>query len=121
MYIFFLANNIDPRKLGMPTDMLELKYRGLFCLFNGSRGNYGYDSSGLGRDEQLLAFLMAYRNGYEGDLMNLFEKTYLEEAERREQELKRRFFRVYQARTITGELKDKIFKIFQEELKDLQN
>ncbi|MEM3547274.1 MAG: hypothetical protein QXU47_08885 [Candidatus Bathyarchaeia archaeon] len=121
MYIFFLANNIDPGKLGMPTDMLELKYRGLFCLFNGSRGNYGYDSSRLGRDEQLLAFLMAYRNGYEGDLMNLFEKTYLEEAERREQELKKKFFRVYQARTIPGKLKDKIFKIFQEELKDLQN
>ncbi|MEM2849655.1 MAG: hypothetical protein QXI36_05205 [Candidatus Bathyarchaeia archaeon] len=120
MYIFFLANNIDPRRLGMPTNMLELKYRELFCLFNGSRGNYGYDSSRLGRDEQLLAFLMAYRNGYEGDLMDLFKRTYLEEAEKREKELKKKFFGIHQAKTMSEELKDKIFKIFQEELKDLQ-
>ncbi len=120
MYIFFLANDIDPRKLDVPTDMLESKYRELFCLFNVGRGNYGYDSSGLGRDEQLLAFLMAYRNGYEGDLMELFKKTYLEEAEKREKELKKKFFGIHHAKTMPEELKDKIFKIFREELKDLQ-
>lgn len=120
MYIFLLANGIDPKKLDMPTDMLELKYKRLFSLFNGARGNYGYDSSKLGRDEQLLAFLMAYQNGCKGELIDLFKKTYLEEAERREKELRKKFFGIHQAKTIPTELKDKIFGIFQEELEDLQ-
>ncbi len=119
IYVFLLANNVDPEKLDMPTNMLESKYRSLFCLFNGGKGNYGYDSARLGRDEQLLAFLLAYRNGYEGDLIDLFKKMYLEEAERREEELKKKFFGVHLAKTTPEELKGRVLEIFQEELKEV--
>jgi hypothetical protein len=119
IYIFLLANNVDPKKLDIPTNMLELKYKSLFSLFNGGRGNYGYDSSRIGRDEQLLAFLLAYRNGYEGDLIDLFKKMYLEEAKRREEELKKKFFGVHPAKTTPEELKDKVLKIFRKELEEV--
>ncbi len=120
MYIFFLANNINPVEIGIPTNMLELKYKHKFSLFeDGNIKDSGYDQSGLGRDEQLLAFLLAYRNGYKGELMDLFKSLYLKEAVKREKELREKFFGIHSTNTIPKELKDKVLNIYREELKNL--
>lgn len=120
MYIFFLANNVDPAKIGIPTNMLKLKYKNKFSLFeNGNIKDSGYDQSRLGRDEQLLAFLLAYKNGYKGQLIDLFKSLYLKEAKRREGELRKKFFSIHSTNTLPKELKDKVLNIFREELKNL--
>jgi len=121
IYIFFLANNINPAKIGIQTNMLESKYKTKFSLFeNGNIKDSEYDQSRLGRDEQLLAFLLAYRNGHKGELMDLFKSLYLKEAEKREKELRKKYFGIHSTKTIPEELKDKVLKIYREELKDLK-
>lgn len=120
IFIFLLANGIEPKKVNFPHDMLKLKFKNKFSLFNGKNGNYGYDKAGLGRDEQLLAFLLAYRNGAKGDLIEFFKKFYLKEAEKREKELREKYFGIHSTTTIPQELKEKVLKIYREELKNLK-
>lgn len=116
-YIFFLANDIDPRGVGMKSNLLELKYKNKFSLFEENTGNsYGYDRSRLGRDEQLLAFYLAYKRGYLGQLISLFKKDYLKEAKAREKELRAKYFGVHSSSTIPAELKSGVLEIFKNEL-----
>ncbi|MDO8424745.1 MAG: hypothetical protein Q7S70_02280, partial [bacterium] len=116
-YIFLLANKVDPKKVGIKNSLLDLKHKNKYSLFESCDSkDYGYDSSGLGRDEQLLAFFLAYKNGYRGQLINLFKKNYLEEARAREKELKAKFFGIHPSYTIPEELKDKVLEIFKNEL-----
>jgi hypothetical protein len=116
IYIFLLANGINPKIVDFPVDMLKLKFKNKFSLFNGHNGNYGYDKSKLGRDEQLLAFWLAWKRGVRGELMNLFEKLYLKEAKKREKELIKKYFGIHSTITLPLELKEKLLKIFKEEL-----
>ncbi len=118
IFIFLLANNINPKKVELRNNMLKLKYRQKYALFGCDKdSNYGYDVSLLGRDEQLLAFYLAYQNGYKGELIDLFKKLYLKEAKKREKELIKKYFGIHSAETIPEELKDKVLKIYKEELK----
>lgn len=120
LFIFFLANNINPAKIGIPTNMLELKYKNKYSLFeDGNNKDSGYDESRLGRDEQLLAFFLAYKNGKKGELIDLFKSLYLKEVEKREKELRERYFGIHTSQTLPPELKDKVLKIYEEELKGL--
>lgn len=117
-YIFFLANGINPKKVGIKNNLLDLKYQNKFTLFKKDVGSiYGYDASGLSRDEQLLAFYLAYKRGYKGDLIELFKKIYLKEAKSREKELKEKYFSIHSASTIPDELKEKVLKIYRQELR----
>jgi len=121
LFIFFLANNIDPAKIGIPTNMLELKYKNKYALFeDGNNKDSAYDESRLGRDEQLLAFFLAYKNGKKGELIDLFKSLYLKEAEKREKELKEEYFGIHSTKTLPKELKDKLLNIYKEELKNLK-
>jgi hypothetical protein len=118
IYIFLLANGIDPKKVGFKVDMLDLKYKNKFSVFNGkNEKTYGYDKSLLGRDEQLLAFLLAFERGVKGKLIEIFKKNYLKEAKEREKELRKKFFGIHSTRTLPEELKDKVLKIYREELR----
>jgi len=74
----------------------------------------------LGRDEQLLAFFLAYKNGKKGELIDLFKSLYLKEAEKREKELKEEYFGIHSTKTLPKELKDKLLNIYKEELKNLK-
>jgi len=121
LFILFLAHDIDPAKIGISTNMLSLKHKNKYALFeNGNGKDSGYDQSGLGRDEQLLAFFLAYKNGKKGELIDLFKSLYLKEAERREKELREKYFGIHSTKTLPKELKDKLLNIYQEELKDLR-
>lgn len=116
-YIFLLANNVDSKKVGIKNNLLELKYKNKYSLFQtGGSRDYGYDASGLGRDEQLLAFYLAYKNGHKGQLINLFKKNYLKEAGAREKELRKKFFGIHTSGTIPAGLKDRVLEIFKNEL-----
>ncbi|PIR02590.1 MAG: hypothetical protein CO031_00600 [Candidatus Nealsonbacteria bacterium CG_4_9_14_0_2_um_filter_37_38] len=121
VYIFLLANKINPKNLDFPTNMLQLKHKNKFALFeDGTEKSCGYDKARLGRDEQLLAFYLAYKNSYEGELIDLFKKLYLKEAEKREKELKKKYFGIHSTTTVPNELREKTLRIFREELKNLE-
>lgn len=117
VYIFLLANNADPKKVGINNNLLDLKYKNKYSLFETCDAkDYGYDASGLGRDEQLLGFYLAYKNGHKGQLISLFKKNYLKEAKTREKELRAKFFGIHPSYTIPENLKDKVLQIFKNEL-----
>jgi len=117
MYIFMLALGINPETVGFTENMLGLKKADLFSLFGGNDEFKGiYDESGLGKNEQLLAFLMAYQKGIKGPLMKEFIKKNLLEAKTREKELREKFFGIHTTKTLTYEIKTPLLKIFREEL-----
>lgn len=116
-FLYSAAVNGDPKKIGIKKNLFEKKYQKLYPLF-AKKITRAYEKPPAVRDEQLLSFLLASQNGFKGELIDLFKKKYLAEAKKREKELKKKFFKIYPAPNIPKIIKDKIFKIYQEELKD---
>jgi hypothetical protein len=108
----------DPRLIGMYRDMFEKAYEKLYPLFV-REIKRPYEKPKAVRDEQLLAFLLAYRRGASGYLIEKFRKLFLTEAEKREAELRRKFFKIYKSNNIPKKISHKLNKIFQEELSSL--
>lgn len=117
IYIFMKALGINPKRVGFTQNMLTENKRKLYSLFGGKSEESGsYDSSGVGRDEQLLAFYLAYKRGVKGKLIAEFSQRHLKEAEKRKEELLDNFFSIHTTQTLTYELKKSLTKIFEEEL-----
>jgi 7-cyano-7-deazaguanine synthase in queuosine biosynthesis len=112
------ANGIDIKTVGFRRNFFTNNDKNLYCLFKGKKVGC-YEKSDEARDEQLLAFYMAYRNGEKGYLIDLFKKEFLEEAKSREDELIKKFFSIHKTITIPRNLEKKIFSIYKEELTDL--
>lgn len=121
IYIFLLALGIDPKTVDFQDNMIAEKNKRHFSIFEGVKRNEGgYDASRLGRDEQLLAFYLAYKHGLREGVAETFIKNNLTEASNRERELRKTFFSVYPATTIPEELKPRVLSIFRRELKNLR-
>jgi hypothetical protein len=116
MFIFLKANGIDPKVVGFREDMLTKKKMGNYSLFGVDMGK-PYDISGLGRDEQLLAFYLAYMRDKKGYLMKLFEKTLLKEAKKKFRRLFNTFYGIHDSITLPNYIRKKLIKIYSEELK----
>ncbi|MCS7135341.1 MAG: hypothetical protein NZ893_02795 [Candidatus Aenigmarchaeota archaeon] len=117
IFLFFKAIGVDPKTVGFEKDLFKKEFLNNFSLFNGKTNNsLVYDYSGLGRDEQLFAFYLAYRNGQKGRAIEIFKKNYLKEAKQREDELFKEFFGVFNPVTIPKEIKNNVISIFKEEL-----
>ncbi len=121
IYIFFLALGLDPKTVDFKDEMLSSKNRRYYSIFDKADGGLdGYDATRLGRDEQILAFYLAYKRGLRGGIMNDFIRERLTEAGRRERELRHTFFSLYPANTVPEELKPQVLSIFKRELKHLK-
>jgi len=114
--LFMLANGINPKNVGLGA-LLSKKYEKFYRLFNGEKIDC-YEKSKEARDQQMLAFYLAYKNKARGYLIEKFKKRFLSEATRREDELRKKFFKVYKA-NIPKEIKRDVVSIFKEELKEL--
>jgi len=122
IYIFLLALEINPKKIGFKYDLLSRKYKKLYGIF--SSGNikdyYGYDASGAGSDEQIFAFYLAYKKGCKGPLMTHFVRKYLQYARKNEKNFRKKFFGLHSAKTVPDKIRQKVLHIFHTELKDVQ-
>ena len=112
------ANKIDVKKIGFRENLLEKNHKELYCLFDGKEVGC-YEKSNDARDEQLLAFYMAYRNGEKGYLIDLFKEKFLKEAKSREDDLIKKFFSIHKSVTMPGNIREKVFSIYKEEMKNL--
>ena len=120
IYIFLKALGISPDRVGFyNSNMLSLKKRNLYVLFNGKNDLSSYGGSGLGRDEQLLAFYLAYKNGVKGELIDLFKKNYLDEIEKRKEKLIEIYFGIHSAYTLPSTLRNRVINIFKKEQKNV--
>lgn len=88
--IFMKAFNINTQSLGMKSDMLLKRHQKLYSLFN-TRGVDQYEQSPQAKEQQLLAFYLAYENGQEGYLMDYFKKKYLKKATSQLKQLKKKY------------------------------
>lgn len=121
IYIFLCAIGVDPKTIGFKHDLLRSKYQHLYTLFTTNRiKETGYDQSEAGRDEQILAFYMAYKNGYKGPVMNLFVRHYLAYAKKHEKKLRQIYFGIHSTKTVPQELRTKLLRIYRQELDNLR-
>ena len=122
IYIFLKALNISPERVGFyNNDMLSLKKKDFYIIFNGDSDLSSYGGSGLGKDEQLLAFYLAYKNGAKGELIELFKKQYLKEAEKRQKELINTYFGIHSSYTLPSSLRNRVLSIFKKEQNNVFN
>ena len=120
MYIFFKALGISPERVGFyNNDMLSFKKEKYYVLFNGENNISVYGGSGLGRDEQLLAFYLAYKNGVKGELIYKFKSLFLEEAEKKKEKLIKEYFSIHSSYSLPSSLRKKTLRIFEKEKKCL--
>jgi len=118
LYIIFKALSINTKKLGFRNGILSKKYMQHYSIFGSNKDSSSFDSSGVGRDEQLLAFLLAARNHVKGELIDEFKKRFMKEVEDREDELRKKFFSIHKSVTIPKKLKTQLLSIYKEELSD---
>ena len=118
MYLLIKACGFDPKQVGLERDMLTNECRDYFSLFGGSSVST-YALTGRGRDEQLFAFYLAWKNGDRSQLVEEFEKRFLEEAKGREDELYKTFFGVNEAITMPSHIKARVESIYKEILSDV--
>ncbi|MFA5076313.1 MAG: hypothetical protein WC480_02755 [Patescibacteria group bacterium] len=118
-WLYSVAVGGDPKKIGFNKNLFSKEYQKLYPLF-ATKVTRLYEKPAAVREEQLLSFLLAYQVGWRGDLINLFKDKYLDQAKKREQELRRKFFSIYPMKTIPNNLKSKLTNIFKQELTALQ-
>ena len=118
LYIIFKALNINTKKVGFKNGMLSRNHKPYYSIFGVNVDDNAYDVSGVGRDEQLLAFYLAYKNKVKGELIEEFKKRFLHEAKEREDELIKKFFTVHRSITLPKKIKRNVMPIFKEELSD---
>jgi hypothetical protein len=121
MYIYLLAHGVNPKVVGFKKDLLKNKYHHVYTIFSGNRiREFGYDQSEVGKNEQILAFLMAYKRGVRGPVMTSFARRFLAYAKKKEKSLRQNFFSVHSTRTIPQDMKAKVTRIFHQELDPLR-
>jgi len=116
--IFMLAHGFDVKSIGL-RGMLSKRFKNYYTLFGMNPKIDRYEKSPEARDQQLLAFYMAYKNGTKGQLMDLFKRNFLSEAVTREDELRKKFFKIYKT-DLPNTLQKKLHTILNEELKSIQ-
>jgi len=115
LFMMIKAFNFDAKEVGFSKNSLDKKYKKFYALFNGKEVDH-YEKSKQARDEQLLAFYLAYKNGADGYLMEEFKKKFLNEAKKREDELYKEFLTIHDSVTMPNKIKNKVFSIYKEEL-----
>jgi len=115
LYIFMKAWGINTKELGFTRELLGKESEKLYSLFSGKLTD-NYEKSKQARDEQLLAFYLAYKNDTKGYLIDEFKKKFLAEAERREKSLQKKFLKLHSMETIPENLKSRVGKIYRQAL-----
>ncbi|PIN70135.1 hypothetical protein COV93_02665 [Candidatus Woesearchaeota archaeon CG11_big_fil_rev_8_21_14_0_20_43_8] len=117
IYVMIRALGIDPKSINIRKDMFTKENKSYFSIFNEDNNNMKpYDYSGLGRDEMLYAFYLAYKRGAKGYLISQFKRKFLKEAMEREDELHNEFMTLHTSDTIPKKIAAKVCSIYQEEL-----
>lgn len=116
LYIIFKALNISPERVGFYNDeMLTLKKSRYYTIFNHGGIESAYGASGLGKNEQLLAFYLAYKNGVRAPLIRKFKSQYLSEVEKRKHALVEEYFSIHSSLSLPSSLRRRTLRIFEKE------
>jgi len=117
LYLFMKAFNFDVKTVGYNKDLFQKKYQKYYSLFKGKEVD-AYEKSPEARDQQLLAFYLAYKNNIKGYLVDKFKKEHLKEAKKREDELHKKFLTIHPSITMPNKIKNKVLSIYKEEIEN---
>ena len=112
--LFMRAFGIDTDMVGFHRSMLnkgDMKY---YALFKGKKIDCD-DKNSHARDQQLLAFYLAYKRGAKGYLINQFRREFYDEAVEREDELMKEFLTAHKC-DLPKEINSDVMSIYKEEL-----
>ncbi len=120
-YAFINAVGGDTERAGFWLDMFDEEHRGLFSALDGE-DTYGFDRSGLGREEQELALYLASERLPENELLKEYRANSRYNSVDCDGEsgsaLFRRDYRTYfspqEYPAIPGELKERVYQIYRE-------
>lgn len=115
IYIFLKAFNFSPERVGLYEDMLKEEKEKYFVIFDDGKVDSTYGSSGLGKDEQLLAFYLAYKNGTKGQLVEKFKKIYLSLVKKRKDELINEYLGIHSSFSLPSSFRQKILRVYKKE------
>ncbi len=115
LYIFMKAFGFNPKNVGYTRNLLRKKYKKYYILFDGEEIDI-YEKSPEAKEQQLLAFYLAYKNGAKGELIDLFKKRFLEEAKAKEDTLIKKYLNIYKTHNIPRNLRQDLYSIYREEL-----
>ncbi len=119
IFVLMQANGIPPKNVGFKTNMFNIEHKSLFSCFGVEKkegASVGYDTSGVGKEEQLYAFYLAYKRGAKGELIEKFKKELLDEAKEKEEEFYKKYYSIQDSKTIPSNLLKPLQSIFKEEL-----
>ncbi|MBW2965130.1 hypothetical protein KY363_06750 [Candidatus Woesearchaeota archaeon] len=118
LFAFFKANGIDTTKVGFENNMFNKDSLKHFAIFGGDC-HYSYDISGLGSEEQTLAFYMAAERGEKGYAIDEFKKLPVyEEIKSKFKKVHKKYFSQYESVSMPYDLKEKLMDIFDETFRD---
>ncbi len=116
VYIFLLAVGVPPSRVGFVDNMLVIKKRSLYYLFESKELHRPINIVFQSWGERLLAFYLAWRRGVKGDLITLFEKLLLPQVKKEVPKLIHQYCHVHSTETIPQELKKPLLSLYTEEM-----
>ena len=114
-FLYLVAVGGKPEHINFNQNFFNQQYQRLYPLFNDTIERV-YEKPPAVRDKHLLSFLLAYRRGAQGELIERFRSQYLSEAERRESELRQKFLGLHQFVTVPDAMRSQLTSIYQEEI-----
>ena len=118
-YAFMRALDVDVKGMGFWRDMFGEDYMNLYSVFEGA-DTYGFDQSGLGREEQELALHLALERSNDEELLRNFSKiSRYNDVDRwhgKTSDLLKAdydfYFGIHEYQAMPRELRDKVHKIY---------
>ncbi len=117
-FLYTKAFGFDPRRIHLNKSFFGKEHWSLYPLFN-SAPERSYEKPQKVRDEQLLSFYLAYKNGAKGYLIDEFKRRFLDEAKERYDELHKTFFGIHPSSTIPDKIRNDVLSIYMEEISKL--
>lgn len=115
IYIMLKALDISPERVGFyNNDMLSFKKENYYVIFDNNVES-AYGGSGLGKDEQLLSFYLAYKNGTKGELIDKFKSLYKNEVEKKRDKLINEYFGLHSSLSLPSTLRKRALNVFKRE------
>ncbi|OGK18327.1 hypothetical protein A3G67_03465 [Candidatus Roizmanbacteria bacterium RIFCSPLOWO2_12_FULL_40_12] len=113
----FTAFNIDTKKLGFTENLFDKKHAKLYeVFFTRKKGTASYGSQG----ELAIAFYLSMKNGKTGYSIDRFKKEMLLKFMKNKKEWDKEFMGIHPTKNIPPAFKNKIIKIYEDELKGLR-
>lgn len=112
--IYMLANNLNPKTIGIKKNIFEKRFMKHHIIFNKKlKGRYEKAS---GNEQMKFAYYLAYKNGAKGYIMDLFKKKFLAEVKHDEDRLYKKYFGIHSTELIPKKLRKRIISLYREQL-----